>query len=617
MRSSEPRPIALSTLLSVGFGGYVLLVSAIILVLALGAAQRNTLDLLRLHGITIVDVLEARADGFIGTVKGQLRFLAREVEQGRLDPDRESQLIDRISGAFAGVPQVSGIAFARPDGSSIRLGRTPDGFVILRTGAGGVPTDSMVARTADGTDALMTSIGAEPSIRGIQDRRSYVLWLDAANAPVIGLVEAVRRDDVFLGRFGALVSVDALSRDMSTVGDRFGGRAFMLYGRDRVLAHPALAVIPGLGSAEEPLPGIDEIGDAALSGFGNPATVDLDGLFADDRTRGKVFMVGGREFVTVYREINGVGQEPWIVGLLAPNEVFNQQVSRLQLTAWLALGLTVLAAVLALFAGRRLARPFAGLTATADAVARLEFDDYQPLPRSRIKELDEASRAMNAMVVGLRRFGQYVPKRLVRRLIERGEDGVASEEREITVLFCDIAGFTRWCEGRTTAQAAEALNAHFARMADAIRAEGGTIDKYIGDSVMAFWGAPGRQDDHADRACRAALAMVRAADALPAGALGARIRIGVHSGPALVGNIGAPGRINYTVVGDTVNIAQRLETLGKSEGKAASPVLISDATYTQLTTCTAILALGCQTLRGRKEEICVYELNGFDAGGRP
>jgi class 3 adenylate cyclase len=153
----------------------------------------------------------------------------------------------------------------------------------------------------------------------------------------------------------------------------------------------------------------------------------------------------------------------------------------------------------------------------------------------------------------------------VTRLIRAGDAGtIRPEARELTVMFTDIAGFTAMSETRPAPEVADFLNEHFALLGACVEAEGGTVDKFIGDALMAFWGAPETQTDTAPRACRAALAIARAVDAdnarrTAAGRPAIRIRIGLHSGPVVVGNVGWPGRINYTIVGDTVNTCQRLE----------------------------------------------------------
>ena len=221
------------------------------------------------------------------------------------------------------------------------------------------------------------------------------------------------------------------------------------------------------------------------------------------------------------------------------------------------------------------------------------------------------------MLGGLKFFERYVPQRLVNRLMAGGGgEELASAERQLTIMFTDIVSFTSMAEHLPAGEVADFLNHHFTLLVRAVEAEEGTIDKYIGDALMAFWGAPDRQDDHALRACRAALAIAEAVAAdnarrEAAGRPAVRLRIGLHSGPAVVGNIGAPGRINYTIVGDTVNTCQRLEAMGKDMDQgAAVTILISGATAAHLDDSFTIERAGTFRVRGRNEDLEVYRLLG-------
>ena len=178
---------------------------------------------------------------------------------------------------------------------------------------------------------------------------------------------------------------------------------------------------------------------------------------------------------------------------------------------------------------------------------------------------------------GLAWFETYVPRRLVGQLMANpSPDVVASRQIEVTVLFTDIVGFSRLAEQLDAAQAANLLNQHFELLAGCVGETDGTVDKFLGDGMMAFWGAPVPQPDHAARAVRAALLIrdrLRTIDGFPP----LRLRIGLHTGPALVGNIGARDRLNYTLVGDTVNVTQRLEQLGKEIAPADPMVILASA----------------------------------------
>ncbi len=175
-------------------------------------------------------------------------------------------------------------------------------------------------------------------------------------------------------------------------------------------------------------------------------------------------------------------------------------------------------------------------------------------------------------------------------------------------MFTDIVGFTAMSENKTPTEIAEMLNRHFEVLYQCIEAEGGTLDKYIGDAAMAFWGAPEEQPDHAARACRAALAARKAfAEVEP----DQRIKIAIHTGPLIVGNIGAVSRMNYTVIGDTVNTCSRIEKLaGDLDRGEPTIILISDATAAQLDEEFELESAGDFQVKGREKAVTVYRLIG-------
>jgi adenylate cyclase len=169
-------------------------------------------------------------------------------------------------------------------------------------------------------------------------------------------------------------------------------------------------------------------------------------------------------------------------------------------------------------------------------------------------------------------FSQYVPPGLIAQIIERPELlRLGGEEKELTALFSDIRGFTALSEGLSPTTLVELLNEYLSEMTEVIFQHWGTLDKYIGDAIMAFWGAPYPQQDHALRACRAALEMQKALERLQArweseGRPRIDIGVGINTGVMLVGNMGSKRRFNFTVMGDNVNLASRLEGTNKTFG---------------------------------------------------
>ena len=169
-------------------------------------------------------------------------------------------------------------------------------------------------------------------------------------------------------------------------------------------------------------------------------------------------------------------------------------------------------------------------------------------------------------------FGRYVPEGIVDDNIESMQEiELGGEQHALSVLFCDIRGFTSWSEDKGATEVITELNVLLTELSASVMATGGTLDKFTGDGLMAFWGAPVPVEDHADRACRAALDMLRRLDAVNQrrtedGQVPFRIGVAVHSGNAVVGNVGHERRLDYTAIGDTVNTTARLEASTKDLG---------------------------------------------------
>jgi adenylate cyclase len=203
------------------------------------------------------------------------------------------------------------------------------------------------------------------------------------------------------------------------------------------------------------------------------------------------------------------------------------------------------------------------------------------------------------------RLQRYFSPQVAARLAESSVLAASGQTREVTILFCDLRDFTPLAEAMPAPDVVALLNAFFERTVDVIFAHGGTLDKYLGDGLMAYFGAPVPQPDHATRAVRCAVAMRAALAAFSAerGGLGEpplRIGIGVHTGTVVLGDIGTPQRRDYTIVGDAVNVAARLHELTKVED-----VLVSDATRQQLGDGIALSAPRAVHVRGRRAPLGV------------
>lgn len=213
-------------------------------------------------------------------------------------------------------------------------------------------------------------------------------------------------------------------------------------------------------------------------------------------------------------------------------------------------------------------------------------------------------------------FTQYVSKDVLHEVLHNYKEYVktsAGQKVEITVLFSDIRGFTTMSETTPPEKIVEMLNVHFSVMADIILKHNGTIDKYIGDAIMAFWGAPVRTAEHAEQAVRAAREMIEGLKqvnkTLKEQGFDKEIRIGigVNTGVATIGNIGSEKKKNYTVVGDTVNLASRLESITK---EYQSPLIFSEYTHDKIKNEFDCKLLGSVKVKGREQPVTIYTVEG-------
>lgn len=215
------------------------------------------------------------------------------------------------------------------------------------------------------------------------------------------------------------------------------------------------------------------------------------------------------------------------------------------------------------------------------------------------------------------RLERYHSPAVIEAVLRAGADEVAMEgtqvhqlrQTDVTILFADIVGFTSFSESSSPEEVAELLRGYFNHSVEAIFAEGGTLDKFIGDCVMAFFGAPMPQEDHALRGVMAGIKILDDLDKWNAereriGMPAVQVRIAVNSGPVVVGDIGSENRVDYTVLGNTVNVAARLESGVAKPGQ----LVIGQETYRQLNGKIAVEALGEQELKGLQQRILAYRV---------
>ncbi len=308
----------------------------------------------------------------------------------------------------------------------------------------------------------------------------------------------------------------------------------------------------------------------------------------------------------------------WYVAVVAPaSDLLADSNRALRFSLLVSLAGVILAVLVAATLASRVARPLVLISREMDRVGRFELDLGDP-PPSAFKEIAQMNRALTAMKTGLSSFALYVPRDLVRRVLSRGEKAIlGGETRRMTIFFSDLAGFTSLSEAIEPKELVLLLGGYFDEMTKVVARNRGTVDKFIGDGIMAFWNAPEEERDHASLACIAAIESQRRLEEMKAtdpAIANISARIGIATGDVLVGNIGSHERMNYTVMGDTANLAARLEGLGKVYGTG---ILVSEATYQDARSQVVMRAVDVVAVKGRKAGVRVYEPIGLRDDASP
>ncbi|MBS2025380.1 MAG: adenylate/guanylate cyclase domain-containing protein, partial [Deltaproteobacteria bacterium] len=306
----------------------------------------------------------------------------------------------------------------------------------------------------------------------------------------------------------------------------------------------------------------------------------------------------------------------WIaLGVAPKDDYFGEARKQAMFAVLVGLVVMIFAAGMGAMLASRVAYGMKQIGEEMDRVGRFELSEgkLQTGKRWAVREVTSMAEATDRMKSGLRSFARYVPTQLVKDLLESGEEAkLGGHKQELTIYFSDLEGFTTLSEQMDPDELVTALGDYLSAMSEVVRANTGTVDKFIGDAIMAFWGAPRPFEDHAYSACISALRMSAKLEQMQVqwrsqGRPEFRARMGINSGTVVVGNIGSPERMNYTVVGDAVNLASRLEGLNKSYG---TQILLGEATANALQGRLILRPVDWVAVKGRAQAVLVYELVG-------
>jgi adenylate cyclase len=479
------------------------------------------------------------------------------------------------------------------------------------------------ATATDPTLHYTFSVVATEKLRG-QTVWSDLHWSEADQALPIGqrrVVLTVQKtiNDAF-GKFAGVLRVGLRTHQLDKIIKFFDDAK-----AERRVALVATTTNPkglALLARVDPSDEVAEVGDdlriatkkmpAALGAlFASPIAQGLD---PDAPKGGGTLVVGGEPWLATLRpvELGRGGTRGWAVAVLVPESAYTKELAEFQRMMVLASGATL--AVILLIAGITFLTVRRGLARVAQSTTRMrKFDFAKVENRSAIREVDDVMTGLERAKTVVRAMGKYIPIDLVRRLYASNEEPrLGGDLADVSLMFTDIEGFTTLSEKLTPDELARRLGDYLEAMTSAIEAESGTIDKYIGDAVMAIWNAPQEVKDHPKRACAAALACMKATGRLYAspaweGLPALTTRYGIHRASVMVGHFGAASRLSYTALGDGVNLAARLEPLCKQYGIIA---LASEAVVKEAQGAFAFRRIDRVAVKGKTEGIDVFELLG-------
>jgi adenylate cyclase len=592
--------------------------------------SRATVELLwRDLADEMIEDARQKALRYVESGASQLRLSTLLTEQGLIDPDDREATLAYLHRCLLAHPNVTWCSYGGADGAYLAAYREPDGGLRLthrEQEAGGTRYRDYRIEEDGSYTPILDELGDFDSRKRpwwtVAREASGPAWSEPflfASRRQPGVVLVQRQDDERGKMVGAWLMEYELSaiarylRDIKESAAVSGGPQshtdiYVVSGQGHVIGHPAGETAREGASGPELVPAHEHRDEKLANAYRHASTEGHERHFE--------VKVAGERYLAVSAPFSEDGTPDWMVLIAVPAEALlgpiyaNNRAAAL--IAALAAFLSVLIGIY--IAERTMGRALRGIASDLDRVGRLDFSAGERKETSAIREIAAMHAARDRMTGGLRSFAKYVPAGLVRDLMERDQEAVlGGETRELTVLFADIADFTSIAETLSPNALVDQLGDYFAEVSGAIRGERGTVDKYIGDAVMAFWGAPQEVADHGFRACKAALhCQARLAELRSIwgaeGRAAFHARIGINTGAVLVGNIGSDQRMNYTVMGDPVNVASRLEAQCK---RMKIGIAIGQRTRELAGEAIVARPLDKLAVKGKEEGIVVYELTAL------
>lgn len=597
------RRVPISLALSGSFAALVLFAAGFTFSLSFFTGLQNTLGLLTDKTRLIIEAVAERTRQQLDPAQHQVEFLARLVRDGHLDVDDRNQLDTAMRASLAAAEQIESIVFVDPQ---------LQGHLWVRDDGGGV-----LSGERDWRDHPVHKFGVQKALRADGSYWGEIVYVSqmvgGGESVFINMRMPVRRAGEYVGLFVASVRLDVLSRLLKRV--TVGGKetVFILSGRDYVIAHPAL--IDGVFgvSDDQPLYRVSELDDPVLEAIWDQERAERFEL-AESQPSTELEIYGidinGEQHIAAIQWMYGYSDVPWIIGVHYLGSDIAAEWQTMTAAGFTSLVVLLLMTAIALWIGRRISSPVKQLAVAAADLQRHGPENVQKLRGSRLSELDTTNHAFNAMLDGMRQreilrdnFGKFVPEAIAEQILAE-QGSLAPVTRTATILFSDIEGFSSIGERMQPGGLIELLNEYFAALIEPIERHGGVIHQFQGDAILATFNLPIENRRHALNAVRAGLEI----QSLVRGHLfgeGVRLltRVGINTGQIVGGTVGGTGRLGYTVHGDAVNLAARVEQMNKKFG---TYLLVSETTASSCNDEITFTPVGVSEVRGREQPVQLF-----------
>ncbi len=595
---------SITAVLVFGSGGATLLAVGLALFLGFSGAAKNTSKLLYGQSEQLIDGLINNIEQELLPVQRQAAFVERHVRNGTVDPRNTEEWVKFIEALPSATPQVVTVGFIDRNFDATIYAIQPGDLIKINMG-----------KFAEVQKNMARVKGPMPP-----------QWYHPALAPRRAVIELIVWiplfiNDEYIGVYFAAIAAASLTRKLTekTIGS--GITPFILYDNSWVLMHPNIPSwqrvkeIPGLrpppfalAPADVPLPKIDELNDPVLAKFWTAKRGFIDRNIGKTLTRVTTALHEDVRYIYVFRQISQYGAKPWIIGGYASEELGKEVFDTIRNLAIGGAIVLILSVGIAILIGKKTARPILRLAKAANAFRDGDLNDVPHVAPSRLKEMDEAAASFNHMIDGLKEreiirnlFGKYVPKRVAEKLLAT-DGALEPQSAEATILFVDLAGFTAMSEQMPPQEIVDILNSYFSAVVEIIEANGGVITQFQGDAILAIFNVPLPDAEHAAHAVKASREIHSQVNGTLFSGQKLSCRIGINTGSVIAGNVGAQARLNYTVHGDAVNLAARLEQLNKEFGTGT---LIANSTVEQIQG-ENFEPKGEVEIRGKAEKVTVY-----------